>query len=320
MLRKVLVTGGTGFVGVAVLRRLSDENGIALIAPVRRKDAELPVGVTPVFIDELSGKTNWLRFLDGVDMVVHCAARVHVLKEKAVDPLELYNEVNKDGTVALAHQSAAAGVKRFVFLSSIKVNGEATALGHPFKAESQIAPTDPYAISKASAERALRIIAAQSGMEVVIIRPPLIYGPGVKANFKTMMRCIDCGIPLPFAGMNENRRSLVAIENLIDLIFKCLNHPAAANQTFLVSDGEDFSTESLVIKIARALGKPARLFYFPLTVCDLGARLIRKRDMYQRLCGSLQVDISKNEKLLDWIPPISVDDALSKTAERFRLQ
>jgi nucleoside-diphosphate-sugar epimerase len=320
MLRKVLVTGGTGFVGLAVLRRLSDERGIALIAPVRRKEAALPVGVTPVFIEELSGKTDWLKSLHGVDIVVHCAARVHVMKEKAGHALELYNEVNEAGTVALARQSAVAGVKRFIFLSSIKVNGEKTALGHPFNAESEIAPADAYALSKSFAERALRLIAAQSGMEVVIIRPPLIYGPGVKANFKTMMRWIDCGMPLPFAGFDKNRRSLVAIENLIDLILKCLNHPAAANQTFLVSDGEDLSTENLVRKIGGALGKTTRLFYVPLTVCNLGAQVIKRRDMYQRLCDSLQVDIRKTEELLGWAPPISVDEALRKTAEAFRVQ
>jgi nucleoside-diphosphate-sugar epimerase len=249
---------------------------------------------------------------------VHLAARVHLLNDKSFEPLTEFRSVNVDGTANFARQAAAAGVRRFVYLSSIKVNGELTEVGHPFTADDAPAPEDPYGLSKHEAEQALRQIAADTGMEVVIIRPPLVYGPGVKANFESMMRWLARGVPLPLAAVTQNRRSLVALDNLVDLIATCLSHPAAANQTFLVSDGEDLSTVDLLKRMGAALGCPARLFHLPSGLLKLGAALVRKPGIYQRLCGSLQLDIAKTRQLLGWSPLVSVDEGLRCAAEAFR--
>jgi len=228
-----------------------------------------------------------------------------------------FHRVNVEGSAALARQAAVAGVRRFVILSSVKVNGEFTDAGQPFTADDVPAPEDPYGVSKYEAEQLLRQIAAKTGMEVVIIRPPLVYGPGAKANFESMMRWLARGVPLPLAAVTENRRSLVALGNLVDLIVTCLHHPAAANQTFLVSDGEDLSTAELLKRMSAAMGKPARLFYVPPALLKLGATLLNKPGIYQRLCGSLQLDINKTRQLLDWTPPVSVDEGLRRAAEGF---
>ncbi|MNI54195.1 GDP-6-deoxy-D-mannose reductase [compost metagenome] len=233
------------------------------------------------------------------------------------DPLEAFRKVNVEGTLSLARQAAALGVRRFVFISSIKVNGEGTPINQPYFADATPAPGDPYGISKMEAEQGLREIATASGMEVVIIRPVLVYGPGVRANFLNMMRWLDKGIPLPF-GAIHNRRSLVALENLSDLIVTCIRHPAAANQTFLVSDGEDLSTTQLLTRMAQALGKPARLLPVPSVLLERGAQLLGKQALSQRLCGSLQVDISKTRELLGWTPPVSVDEALVSAANYYK--
>jgi len=238
------------------------------------------------------------------------------MHETANDPLAEFRKVNVDGTLNLARQAAAAGVRRFIFISSIKVNGEGSALGAPYLADAKPAPADPYGISKMEAEQGLRALAAETGMEVVIIRPVLVYGPGVKANFRSMMSWLNKGVPLPL-GAIHNQRSLVALDNLVDLIVTCIDHPAAANQTFLVSDGEDLSTTELLRRMGAALGKPARLLPVPAFMLQAGAALLGKRDMAQRLCGSLQVDISKTRELLNWTPPVSVDQALAKTAAHF---
>jgi nucleoside-diphosphate-sugar epimerase len=240
------------------------------------------------------------------------------MNDKSADPLAEFRRVNVEATAALARQAAGAGVRRFVFLSSIKVNGEFTEAGQPFTADDAPAPEDPYGVSKHEAEKLLRQIAAETGMEVVIIRPPLVYGPGVKANFAAMMRWLARGVPLPLAAVTDNRRSLVALDNLVDLIVTCLHHPAAANQTFLVSDGEDLSTAQLLKRMGAAMGQPARLFYLPPVVLKLGAALLNKPGIYQRLCGSLQLDIAKTRQLLGWSPPVSVDDGLRRAAEGFR--
>jgi nucleoside-diphosphate-sugar epimerase len=216
--------------------------------------------------------------------------------------------------LTLARQAAAAGVRRFVFVSSIKVNGEATQPGHPFTAGDAPAPLDPYGISKMEAEQGLRQIAAETGIEVVIIRPPLVYGPGVKANFAAMMRWLRRGVPLPL-GAIDNQRSLVALDNLADLIITCITHPAAANQTFLVSDGQDVSTSELLRRMGRAMGRPARLLPVPAGLLELGAALVGRRDMAQRLCGCLQVDIEKTRQLLGWSPPLTLDQGLTKAAQ-----
>jgi UDP-glucose 4-epimerase len=233
------------------------------------------------------------------------------------DPLQEFRRVNVQATLNLARQAAAAGVRRFVFVSSIKVNGESTQPGSAFTADDAPAPLDAYGISKMEAEQGLRQIALQTGMEVVIIRPPLVYGPGVKANFAAMMRWLKRGVPLPL-GAIENQRSFVALDNLVDLIVTCLIHPAAANQTFLVSDGEDVSTTELLRRMGQALGCTARLLPVPASWLKLAADMLGKADMAQRLCGSLQVDISKTRQLLGWQPPLSLDSGLKKAAKAMK--
>jgi nucleoside-diphosphate-sugar epimerase len=265
-----------------------------------------------VAIGHISSDTNWQKALEGAKSVVHLAARVHVLNDQSSDPIAEFRRVNVEGTVNLAHQAASAGVKRFIYLSSIKVNGEFTSLGKSFTADDIPAPLDAYAISKYEAECRLKEIGKESSMEIVIIRPPLVYGHGVKANFKMLVRLLEKGFPLPLGGVTQNRRSLVALDNLIDLILTCLTHQAAANQVFLVSDGEDLSTSNLLKRMGKAIAKPAKLFYMPLCVLKIGSRLINKQDIYQRLCGSLQLDISKNQNLLNWKPPITVDEGLTR--------
>ena len=311
----ILVTGATGFVGSSLVVRLAQE-GVEIRACVRRDNAELPKGVQVVRVGNLTAETEWSHALSGVDVVVHAAARVHVMQDAAADPLQEFRRVNVQGTLQLARQAAAAGVRRFVFISSIKVNGEATQPGHPFTADDVPAPMDAYGVSKMEAELGLREMAAQTGMELVIIRPPLVYGPGVRANFHAMMRWLARGMPLPL-GAIHNLRSLVALDNLVDLIVTCIHHPAAANQTFLVSDGEDLSTSQLLRRMGQALGEPARLIPVPPALLKLGAALLGKPAVAQRLCGSLQVDISKTRQLLGWRPPVSVDAGLKKAAEGY---
>jgi len=313
---KVLVTGATGFVGIALSSRLVDIGRFSVKAAVRRESCELQAKVEQIVTGELNPSLDWQETLVGVDAVVHLAARVHVMSDEAADPLVEFRRVNVEGTLNLARQAAEAGVRRFIYLSSIKVNGEQTISGHSFTEEDLPAPLDPYSVSKYEAEEGLRKLAQQTGMEVVMIRPPLVYGPGVKANFLAMMRWLHKGIPLPL-GAIHNRRSLVALDNLVDLIITCIDHPAAANQTFLVSDGEDLSTTELLRRMGLALGRPARLIPVPVSLLTAGAALLGRRDMAQRLCGSLQVDISKTRTLLGWKPPISVDEGLRRTAQGF---
>jgi len=239
------------------------------------------------------------------------------MADQVDNPLAEYRRINVDGTINLALQAAAAGVKRFIFLSSIKVNGESTAPGKAFTADDIPMPSDYYGISKYEAELGLLNVAAQTGMEIVIIRPPLVYGPEVKANFLSMMNLLQRGLPLPLGGMTKNRRSLVYLDNLVDLIVTSINHPAAANQIFLVSDGDDLSTAVLFQRMASALGGVSKLTAVPIFLIMLGAKLIGRSDIAQRLCGSLQVDIKKTRDLLDWSPPVSVDEGLRQTALHF---
>lgn len=248
-------------------------------------------------------------------MVIHAAARAHVMREEALDPLTEYRRVNVQGTSNLARQAAAAGVRRFVFISSIKVNGEATLPDRPFTADDAPAPEDAYGISKAEAETDLRRIAQETGMEVTIIRPPLIYGSGVKGNFSSLMNWVRRGQPLPLGGVTHNRRSLVGLDNLVDLTWVCVEHPKAANQTFLISDGEDLSTTELLMRISKALSRPARLLWVPPTLIAFMASLLGKKVISQRLLGSLQVDIRKTCELLDWKPIVAVDEGLRRAVE-----
>ena len=307
---RVLVTGATGFVGRAVCTELTHRN-YDVIGVVRRHHG---LGGTYFELGDIDPSTPTSGALKGVDVVIHLAARVHVMHEVDVHHLKEFRKVNVAGTQNLAKAAAASGIKRFVFVSSIKVNGESTHPGQPFTADDVPAPLDAYGVSKMEAEQGLHELAAQTRMEVVIIRPPLVYGLGVKANFAAMMRWLQRGVPLPL-GAIHNQRSLVALDNLVDLIVTCLSHPAAANQTFLVSDGEDVSTTELLRRMGRAMGCPARLVPVPAGWLKLAAMLVGKQDMAQRLCSSLQVDIEKTRQLLGWHPPLSLNQGLKKAAE-----
>jgi UDP-glucose 4-epimerase len=307
----VLVTGANGFVGSALLREMR-RRGIEGRAAAR---CEVP-GWPTFRVGNIDGSTSWSGALQGCDAVVHLAARVHVMDDRAADPLAEFRKVNVDGTENLARQAVQAGVRRFIYVSSIKVNGERTRSGHPFTADDQVEPTDAYGQSKAEAEARLQALARETGLEVVIIRPVLVYGPGVKANFLSMMRWLKAGLPLPL-GAIDNARSLVAVDNLVDLILVCLVHPAAANQVLLASDGEDLSTPELLRRTAAALGTKARLLPVPAWLLQAAASLAGKSAAAERLCGSLHVDIEKTTRLLGWTPPVSVDRALRDTAESF---
>ena len=305
---RVLVTGATGFVGRAVVDRLV-QNGMGVTASVRREPITR-IGVREVNVPGLGSSTDWTAALEGCNAVVHCAGRVHILNETDSDPLAAYRIANVEGSVALAKQAAAAGVRRFVFISSIKVNGEETVVGKPFRASDPPAPVDPYAISKLEAEQALETLAARGLIELVIIRPPLVYGPGVKANFLSLARWIARGLPLPLGGVSANRRSFVALANLVDLIEICLKHPNAVGQVFLVSDGEDLSTSELLHRTARAIGVPSRLFFVPSPLLALAARALGLRDLWRRLSNTLQVDSTPTRERLGWRPTVTVDAGL----------
>lgn len=311
----ILVTGSTGFVGSALMASLSLGN-VAFRAAVRSGECRIFEGVDVTRVGDLRPDTDWFDALNGVSVVVHAAARVHVMADRAADPLSEFRRVNTDCTLNFARQAASTGVKRFIFLSSIKVNGEQTQVGQRYTPSDTPRPSDPYGISKCEAEEGLRRIAEETGMEVVIIRPVLVYGPGVKGNFLSMMRWLHKGIPLPL-GAIHNLRSLVALDNLVDLIVTCLQHPAAANQTFLVSDGEDLSTTELLKRTASAMGIKARLIPVPASIILSVGMLVGKHEIAQRLCSSLQVDMSKTQELLGWTPPVTVDRALKKTVEYF---
>ncbi len=306
----VLVTGANGFIGEAVVARFVVD-GCNVAGAVRR-----PAGASwAVSSPSLGNDADWRPLLAGKTVVVHTAARAHMLNDRVADPLAEFRRVNVEGTLLLAVQSAAMGVRRFVFISSIGVNG-ADTFQQPFISEDQAAPHSPYAVSKYEAELGLQALAAETGMEVVVIRPPLVYGPNAPGNFGSLMRWLQRGVPLPL-GAIHNRRSMVALDNLVDLIVTCADHPAAANQTFLVSDGEDLSTTQLLQRLGRALGKPARLIPVPAMLLEAGAALVGKPAIAQRLCGSLQVDISKTQQLLGWVPPLSVDEGLKRAAEGY---
>ena len=309
-----MISGAAGFIGRPLCAELFRQ-GQAVVATVRSNN--LPIDdVENLTISTIDCDTDWAKALVGVNVVIHLAARTHVLKDIESDPLAEFRKINVEGTLNLARQSAKAGVRRFIYISSIKVNGENTVPGKSFTAEDRPAPIGPYALSKHEAEDGLCRIASKNDMEVVIIRPTLVYGPGVKANFLTMMNWLNRGIPLPLGAIN-NKRSLVSLDNLLNLIITCIEHPGAANQTFLVSDDEDLSTTDLLERMAVALGKSARLFKVPIHLLEAGAGWLGINTVYQRLCDSLQVDISKTRALLGWAPPMSVDIALRKTAEYF---
>ena len=313
----VLVTGANGFIGKAVCANLLPR-GYSVRGAVRRAqpDSQRQNAEFIVF-DSMDETTDWTNALNGVDSVVHLAGRVHQMNEPANTSLDTYRQVNVTLTMSLALQAAHCGVRRFVFISTIKVNGEATPFGQPFSADSVPRPMDPYGQSKLEAENALLQLGKETGMEIVIIRPVLVYGPGVRANFNEMIRWIKKGVPLPLGALT-NRRSLVGIDNLVDLIATCLHHPAAKNQIFLVSDGEDLSIAALLKRTAVALNCPSRLLPIPVNVLHLIGRVLGKKSVVDRLCDSLQVDMIKTKVLLGWCPVVSVDEALNKVAQEFR--
>jgi len=274
----------------------------------------MPDGVSVIAVPQgLTANTDWSAVLRGIDAVVHTAARVHVMNDTSADPLAEYRRVNVQGILRLARQAADAGVRRFVFVSTVKVNGETTPIGRPFGADDVPAPVDPYGISKWEAEQGLRQIAEQCGMQWVVVRPPLVYGPGVKANFAALQRAVEHGWPLPL-GAVRNQRSYVALDNLVDFLVTCLRHPKAANQTFMVSDGRDLSTRDLALGLARAAGVSARLLPVPVWLLQSVAAALGRSGMAQRLCANLQIDISKAKDLLGWSAPVSVAEALRKVA------
>lgn len=309
----VLITGVNGFVGSAVRTRIDQNPRFSVRGTGRSPSAR---GLGDYHVQELAAGVDWQAVVAGIDTIVHCAARVHVMADSAVDPLAEFRAVNVAGTLDLASQAAQAGVRRFIFVSSVKVNGESTPPDRPFREDDSPSPEDSYGVSKHEAEQALRVLARSSGMEVVILRPPLVYGAGVKGNFSSLLRLAASGLPLPFASIH-NRRSMIYLANLADLIVRCVDHPAAANQTFLVSDGQDISTSDLLRELRGNMGVSARLLPIPPAWLLLAGRITGRSALVHRLCASLQVDSSKVQQSLGWRPPFSVREGLQETVEAF---
>lgn len=312
----VLITGVNGFVGRALCTEFL-RCGHSVRGALRQSNGRpaLTEGVESVVVGTINAATDWKAALVGCAVVVHLAARVHVMDDKASDPLAEFREVNTEGTLNLARQAAQAGVKRFVFISTIKVNGEGR--DEPYRETDVAVPEDAYAISKWEAEQGLRQIAAVTGLEVVILRPPLVYGPGVKANFQRLLHMVARGWPLPL-GAIRNRRSLLYLGNFVDAIRVCVEHPAAAGQTFLLDDGEPVSTPELIHAVARALGLPARLLAVPVWMLEAAGALLGKRAAVARLTGSLFVDSSAIQSRLGWTPPVTMQRGLDATVAAWR--
>lgn len=307
----VLVTGANGFLGRHIIDYLV-ARGHQVRAAARTKLSPPTPGVTWVPAPDLGPDADWTGAVAATDVVIHCAARVHVMNDSAADPLAEFRRVNCEGTLALAKAAAAARVKRFIFLSSIKVNGESTSLGRPFRARDEPRPLDPYGISKLEAEKTLRSVSENCEMEVVIVRPVLVYGPGVGANFRIMMRAVATGMPLPL-GAADNRRSMLFVGNLASFICRAAEHPRAAGQVFLLSDGRDLSTTEMLRLLANAMGKSARLLAVPPRALLFLAGLVGKKAVAQRLLGSLAVDVQPSQEALEWAPPFSVEQGFRET-------
>ena len=312
-MNRVLLTGATGFVG-PFLSELLHRSGYRVVAAVRR-EGKMPPGVSEaVIVGDIGAGTNWKAALVNIDAVIHLAGRAHVFESGAANS-DAFMEVNALGTKALATACAAAQVRRFVYLSTVKVNGEETH-ARPFGPTDDPSPQDAYGVSKLQGEKYLMAAAEQSKMDVVIVRPPLVYGPGVRANFAQMMRWVHRGWPLPL-GAVKNARSLVSIWNLTDLLLRVLEHPQAAGRTFMASDGVDLSTPELLRLIGRSLGSPARVFRIPVSTLHLAARVIGAAPQISKLCGSLQVDIAATRQLLEWTPPLSMEESMARTAAAY---
>ena len=312
----VLVTGATGFVGKALLKRLLDDAQFRVRAAVRNEQSALADGVERVVVGELTPDTDWSIALKDVDAIIHLAARVHMMRETTADPLAEYRRVNGEGSLNLGRQAAQAGVRRLVFVSSIKVNGEATTAGSPYRADDLPEPVDAYGISKREAEAGLLQLAASSKLEIAIIRPPLVYGPGVAANFLKLMQLVKLGLPLPFNNI-QNRRSLVALDNLVDLLILSARHPAAANRVFMVSDGHDLSTSDLIRLIAKSMDRHLIMLPVPSKFLMWCSRMVGKPGIANRLVGSLEVDISVTKEILCWKPMLSPYVAVERTVRHF---
>ena len=308
----ILVTGAAGFVGRALCAELMRRE-YSVCGTVRGEPAGEAMGYPLVRVADIGPETDWTAALQGIGVVIHLAARVHVMRDDALDPPSAFRRTNTVGTEHLARCAAAAGVKRLVYVSSIKVNGEETGGGHGYTEFDTPSPQDPYGISKWEAEQALHRVAEETGLEVVIVRPPLVYGAGVKGNFAQMLGVLAKGIPLPLASV-ENLRSLVYVGNLADALIVCATHPAAAGRTYLVSDGEDISTPELLRRLGAAMGHPARLIPCPPGLLKLGGHLTGKTDQVERLLGSLRVDSGKIRRELNWTPPYTLQQGLQATA------
>ncbi|VVQ05983.1 N-acetyl-alpha-D-glucosaminyl-diphospho-ditrans, octacis-undecaprenol 4-epimerase [Pseudomonas fluorescens] len=316
MTKRVLVTGAQGFVGSALFERLKNDPAVDAVGSVR---SAVPVGTVDAecyrAIGDIGPETNWSTTLTDVDVVVHLAARAHVLNDTNTDPLAEFRRVNVDGALALARQAIAHGIKRFVFISSIGVNGSVTDR-EAFSERSAPAPHADYARSKYEAEEALKDLVKTSSMELVIIRPPLVYAAHAPGNFRRLLKLVSLGIPMPF-GRIDNRRTMIALENLADFIVTCVNHPAAANETFLVGDAEDFSISEMVTLLAKGMQKRPVLLPVPALWLQSAARLSGKQSLYTQLCCSLQVDSSKGHRLLGWTPPVNAQSALVEVGRKY---
>ena len=324
----ILVTGANGFIGSSLTKKLTDIGYIVTKSVRNRKLLDSKNNPKIVF-GELTANFDWSKALDGIDIVIHLAARVHLMRDNSLDPLADFRIVNTNATLNLANQATLAGVSRFIFLSSVKVNGESSDFGKPItpnsptlldiyksEAASNSQLIDPYGLSKNEAELAIKSLASKSEMDVVIIRPPLVYGPGVKGNLERLLNYLDKRAFLPIGRIN-NKRSLVSLENLNSLILECINNERAANQTFLVSDGEDLSTSELAVKLSQALGKDPRLLPIPHTILENVLKFLGKKNLADRLCGNLQLDITKTQSLLNWKPPLTVSEGLAECAKHF---
>jgi UDP-glucose 4-epimerase len=307
---KIAITGATGFLGAHLFKELPAEQLVIL----GRRDPILPAAIFHQC--SIDGVADFNESLVGVNVVIHCAARVHIMNDVSQDPLAEFRKVNTLGTLNLAKQAVAAGVKRFIYISTIKVNGESTTVGSSYKASDNVAPVDPSGQSKAEAEQQLLVLGKDSGMEVVIIRPPLVYGEGVKANFASLMNLVGKGLPLPFRSINGNKRSMVSVYNLVDLIVTCIKEPKAANQIFLVSDDNDLSTAEMVALMAKAHGKTNLALPVPVCLLDLAAKLLNKQDVVSHLTGSLQLDIEHTKNTLKWKPPYSVEHGFKLSVKK----
>ena len=318
MVKRVLVTGGSGFVGKALIHALLKQQKCFVRSVVR--EGTIKTGhssLEVVTMNSLIEHADWREALAGCDMVVHMAARVHVMREQVKDAWTLYRQVNVEGTLNLAKQAAELGVKRFIFISSIKVNGEESLPNEPFQPDAPLKPEGPYAISKYEAEQGLIALAKKTGMEIVIIRPPLVYGPEVRGNFQRIMTWLKKGYPLPL-GAVHNQRSFVFVANLVDLIITSMDHPKAADQVFLISDGEDISTTELLKRLSDALESPLRMLPFPMWFLNSIAKLLGRQKVLRSLCGNLQVDMSKTQELLGWKPLVDMQQALLETANPYQ--